>query len=83
MSAASVFRQCVRAISQGTLITRESNKDKQFHFQNWFKRCLEGTGLNFDQGGRNSYPDFRMVQSTEGYEVKGLAYPAQHAGLSA
>ena len=31
------------------------------------------TGLNFEQGGRNSYPDFRLVKFTEGYELKGLA----------
>lgn len=28
-------------------------------------------------GGRNSYPDFRMVHIPEGYEVKGLAYPGR------
>jgi hypothetical protein len=79
MTAAAVFRHCVEAIRQGSLIARESSRDKEFHFQNWFKRCLEKTGLNFDQGGRNSYPDFGMVQSTEGYEVKGLAYPGRNA----
>ena len=30
-------------------------------------------GLDFEQGGRNSYPDFRLVKFTEGYELKGLA----------
>jgi hypothetical protein len=54
MTATIVFRRCVEAICQGTLITRESSRDKEFHFQNWFKRCLRETGLNFDQGGRNS-----------------------------
>ena len=32
--------------------------------------------LPFEAGGRNSCPDFRMVQFTDGYEPKGLAYPA-------
>ena len=40
---------------------------------------LVETGLNFEQGGRNSYPDFRLVQFTEGYELKGLAYPGRDA----
>lgn len=38
---------------------------------------LEETGLYHEMGGRNSFPDFRMVQIPEGYEVKGLAYPGR------
>ena len=74
-----IFRRCVDAIDTGVLIERESSKDKEFHFQNWFLDRLVETGLNFEQGGRNSYPDFRLVQFTEGYEVKGLAYPGRDA----
>ena len=74
-----IFRHCVDAIDAGVLIERESSKDKEFHFQNWFMDRLVGTGLNFEQGGRNSYPDFRLVQFTEGYELKGLAYPGRDA----
>lgn len=33
--------------------------------------------MPFERGGRNSYPDFRIVPVTEGYEVKGLAYPGR------
>ncbi len=77
--APDVFRRCVEAIDAGALIERESRKDKEFHFQNWFKGCLAATGLNFEQGGRNSYPDFRLVRFTEGYELKGLAYPGRDA----
>ena len=47
---------------------------RNFHFQNWFKARLEEIGMNFEIGGRNSYHDFRMVASTEGYELKGLAW---------
>ena len=79
IQAPEVFKRCVEAIEAGTLIERESRKDKEFHFQNWFKRRLAETGLNFEQGGRNSYPDFRLVQFTEGYELKGLAYPGREA----
>lgn len=61
------------------LIRRESRQDKEFHFQNWFKARLAETGLNFEVGGRNSYPDFRLVAFAEGYEAKGLAYPGREA----
>lgn len=77
--APDVFRRCVEAIEAGTLIQRESRKDKEFHFQNWFRDRLAETELNFEHGGRNSYPDFRLVRVTEGYELKGLAYPGRQA----
>ena len=32
-------------------------------------------------GGRNSYPDFRIVSHIEGYELKGLAYPGRDASF--
>jgi hypothetical protein len=74
-----VFIRCVEAIRSNKLIARESRQDKEFHFQNWFKARLTETGLNFELGGRNSYPDFRLVATTEGFEVKGLAYPGREA----
>ena len=73
----AVFKSCVDAISKGELIVRESKSDKEFHFQNWIGKRLRETGLNYELGGRNSYPDFRMVNFPEGYEVKGLAYPGR------
>lgn len=79
MTALQVFVQCVEAIQRNVLIRRENRSDKEFHFQNWFRDRLQATGLNFDPNGRNSYPDFTMVASTEGYEVKGLAYPGREA----
>ena len=38
---------------------------------------LSESGLAHESGGRNSYPDFRMVHVPEGYEIKGLAYPGR------
>jgi hypothetical protein len=76
-SVFDVFSHCVQAIREGRHIRRESRQDKEFHFQNWFRARLEETKLNHEVGGRNSYPDFRMVALTEGYEVKGLAYPGR------
>lgn len=77
MYAAAIFEGCVLAMRAGTLIEREGARDKEFHFQNWFMRRLEGLSINFDSPGRNTYPDFRLVHSPEGYELKGLAYPGR------
>lgn len=33
--------------------------------------------MHFDAGGRNTYPDFSLVEYTEGYEIKGLAWPGR------
>jgi hypothetical protein len=77
--AAALFESCVAAIRDGDLIVRDADKDKEFHFQNWFKRRLDAFGEHYESGGRNSYPDFRMVRSAEGYELKGLAYPGRDA----
>jgi len=76
-TAPELFTKCVNAIRDGRLIRRESSTDKEFHFQNWIEARLEECGNNFELGGRNSYPDFRMVASTEGFEIKGLAYPGR------
>jgi hypothetical protein len=62
---------------EGKFIRRESQKDKEFHFQNWVRKRLDEAGFHHEVGGRNSYPDFRMVRFAEGYEVKGLAYPGR------
>src|SRR6185312_8120757 len=68
-----------RAIADGAMITRVSSSDNEFHFQNWFRARLQQVGEHFEPGGRNSYPDFRMVAHTDGFEVKGLAYPGREA----
>lgn len=75
----AVFRECVRAMRDGILIEREGRLDKEFHFQNWLKSRLDDIGENYDEPGRNTYPDFRLVRHAEGYEVKGLAYPGRDA----
>jgi len=75
----AVFKQCVCAIRANILIEREGRSDKEFHFQNWFKSRLDDLGEHYDEPGRNTYPDFRLVHHTEGYELKGLAYPGRDA----
>jgi hypothetical protein len=81
MTVFDIFKRSVEAIRDHVLIVRESKKDKEFHFQNWFKSRLEELGDPFEVGGRNSYPDFRMVKRTDGYELKGLAYPGRDASF--
>ena len=72
-----VFEQCVLAVQAGELIESISAKDKEFHFQNWFQKRLENLSIHFEGSGRNTYPDFSLVEYTEGYEVKGLAWPGR------
>lgn len=72
-----IFRECVLAVQAGHLIQAVSAKDKEFHFQNWFQKRLETLALHFEGSGRNTYPDFCLVNVPEGYEVKGLAWPGR------
>ncbi|NEO57018.1 MAG: hypothetical protein F6K54_30470 [Okeania sp. SIO3B5] len=72
-----VFEQCVFVVQGGELIESVSRKDKEFHFQDWFKKRLQNIPVHFEESGRNKYPDFCLVESTEGYEVKGLAWPGR------
>ena len=37
MTAIFIFKRCVEAIRQGSLIERVSATDKEYHFQNWFR----------------------------------------------
>ncbi|MBN2266824.1 MAG: hypothetical protein JW725_00590 [Candidatus Babeliaceae bacterium] len=72
-----VFVNCYRAIRSGKLIHKENRRDKEYHFQDWFRERLEELGENFDEPSRNSYPDFKMVSHTLGFEIKGLQYPGR------
>ena len=78
MTVVPVFSRCVAAIRKNVLIQRVSATDKEFHFQKWFKARLKENGQEFDESGRNKYPDFLMVRFTDGYELKGLAYPGRY-----
>lgn len=74
-----IFLSTITAITQGVLIRSISRYDKEFHFQNWFEERLGELGVLFDKSGRNSYPDFKLVEFTEGYEIKGLAWPGRES----
>ena len=76
-TAFDVFEQCVVAVQNGELIQSVSAKDKEFHFQNWFQKRLQKLSMHFEGSGRNTYPDFCLVEFTEGYEIKGLAWPGR------
>lgn len=73
------FLECERGRAEGDLIRRVSAKDKEFHFQNWVQDRLDACGFAYDDLGRNTYPDFRLVHHPEGYEVKGLEWPGREA----
>lgn len=74
MSVLDVFAACNKAVVDAVLIERASRQDKEFHFQSWFSQRLAALGLNFDPPERNSYPDFRLVASTVGFELKGVEF---------
>ncbi|MBX3709540.1 MAG: hypothetical protein KIT56_10080 [Gammaproteobacteria bacterium] len=76
-SCFDVFEQCVLAVQSGELIESISSKDKEFHFQNWFQKRLQKLTIHYEGSGRNTYPDFCLVEYTEGYEIKGLAWPGR------
>jgi len=76
-TAFDVFEKCVHAVQAGELIESVSAKDKEFHFQNWFQKRLQCLSIHFEGSGRNTYPDFCLVENAEGYEVKGLAWPGR------
>jgi hypothetical protein len=78
-----VFEACCSAIRKGVLTRRSSRDDKEFHFQNWFADRFRELGIQFDKPLRNSYPDFKVVEIPEGYEIKGLAYPGREANYDA
>lgn len=78
-----LFRECVKAIHDGELIVQESQKDKEFHFQNWCQARLSNINLHFEGTGRNIYPDFCLVEKPEGYEIKGLAFPGREKDYDA
>lgn len=72
-----VFERFVKAARAGVFIESESDNDKEFHFQNWVGARLDELKLDYDEPARNTYPDFRLVNSPEGYEVKGLKSPGR------
>ena len=76
-----IFKQCVLAIRANLLIEQVSRKDKEFHFQNWFEDRLKEINFHYQISGRNTYPDFSIVEVAEGYELKGLAYPGREASF--
>ena len=83
IAVVDVFLQCDQAIRRGNLIHRTSRSDKEFHFQDWFQERLNELEVLYDPPARNSYPDFRLVHSPVGYEIKGLAYPGREATYDA
>lgn len=82
-TSADIFVACAEAMAGSVLIRKVSKSDKEFHFQNWVEARIDDAGLSHHSAGRNSYPDFTLVDHPEGYEVKGLAYPGREADYDA
>lgn len=78
-----IFLASAAAVQRSELIRRQSARDKEFAFQDWFKARLEEAAVLYDPSGRNTYPDFTLVDVAEGYEIKGLAYPGREADFDA
>jgi len=76
-SIVEVFLAADSAIRHHVPIVRQGQRDKEFHFQDWFKARLDETGLNYKENGRNTYPDFELPDTEDGIEVKGLASPGR------
>lgn len=81
MTVFDIFARCNEAVQQGTLIQRANRSDKEFHFQNWFSSRLNELEIHFDAPARNTYPDFRLVNSPSGFEIKGLEFPGRVANF--
>ena len=71
------------AIRRDVPIRREGTRDKEFHFQEWFRARLQEANIDHAVSGRNSYPDFTLIGSHEGFEIKGLAHPGRIANFDA
>ena len=67
----SVLAACRHAVQAGTATARPPD-DKEFHFQRWVGDRILEAGFEIPEGGRNTYPDFAILGSSEAYEVKGI-----------
>lgn len=82
-SCFKIYKSCVLAKDKGELMIKPSKNDKEYHFQNWCEARIKEAGFHTDGIGRNKYPDFPLVEATDGYEIKGLAYPGREKDYDA
>ena len=75
--AVRIFLSLAHGFHNAVPIVRASQQDKEYHFQNWVKRRIIATGLEYNELSRHGYPDFVLKSHRSGYEVKGLAYPGR------
>jgi hypothetical protein len=79
--AAQLFIACVEGIE--VPIAFRSASDKEYGFQDWVRDRLVATGLRFQSSRRNSYPDLKLTDTPEGFEVKSLAHPGRNKTMDA
>jgi hypothetical protein len=72
----AIFLAMVQAVRATVPMKPRSANDKEYFAQDWFIQCLRASGLQYQQLGRNSYPDFWAYDDNlrEGYEIKSLAF---------
>jgi hypothetical protein len=73
--AAQLFIACVEDIE--VPVAFRSASDKEYGFQDWVLDRLIATGLAFQESGRNGYPDLKLTDTPDGFEVKSLAHPGR------
>jgi hypothetical protein len=73
--AAQLFIVCVK--DTDVPVTFRSASDKEYGFQDWVRDRLIATGLGFQESGRNGYPDLKLTDTLDGFEVKSLAHPGR------
>jgi len=73
--AVDIFCEMAQACRRGVRMKPRSLNDKEYFAQDWFIERLNAVGVEYEQQGRNSYPDFWVggSQDVEGYEIKSLA----------
>ena len=69
--APDIFMRLARPIQSGQAIMKKrSPTDKEYFVQDWFEKRLRDAGYTVEIQGRNSTPDFIVIQNgiIEGYE---------------
>jgi hypothetical protein len=74
--AVDIFCEMAEACRRGVRMKPRSRNDKEYFAQDWFIDRLKAIGVEYEQQGRNSYPDFWVggAKDIEGFEIKSLAF---------
>jgi len=75
-NSVAIFIRMAEAAQRGVQMVPRSARDKEFFAQDWFAERLREANVEYEQQGRNSYPDFLVTspEPPEGFEVKSLRF---------